>query len=229
MDYTEEQAWAGFWEGKNKWWTQTFTPLETYTLGKVRLLLGRNAVFNQDVIAGIRLTNDGFPIGNDLIVAAKSGSTITISPGKSWFYIDFPPTLELQKDVMYAAVMRAPDAGNYYIQPWRTLNNTRYPRGQMLDSINSGLSWTKYGYDWNFEVWSAEIAGVYSKEGTLHVRHPALMSVVHKRGELTVREYDTLSSLDEEYFTKQVGLDVEAGDLIKATTLPGIESMYQVR
>ncbi len=227
-DYTEEQAWQGFWKGKNKWWTQTFTPLETYTLGKVGFLLGRNAGFSQDVIASIRLTDDGFPIGSDLIVADKNGITIPIEPNKDWWYIDFPPTLELQQDVMYAAVMRAPDAGNYYIQPWRTLNDTRYPRGQRLDSGDSGQSWTKYGYDWNFEVWSAEIAGEYSKEGTLHVRHPALMSVVHKRGELTVREYDTLSSLDEEYLTKQVGLDVEAGDLIKATTLPGIEYAYPV-
>ena len=55
------------------------------------------------------------------------------------------------------------------------------------------------------------------------------MSVVHKRGELTVREYDTLSSLDEEYLTGQVGLDVEVGDTIEATTLPGISYRYQAK
>jgi len=227
-DYTEEQAWAGYWKGKEKWWAQTFTPLETYTLGKVGFLLDRNTLFSQDVIASIRLTDTGFPVGNDLIVADKNGSTINLQPNKDWWYIDFPPTLELQIGVMYAVVMRAPDAVNYYIRMWRTLNDTRYPRGQRLDSNNSGQDWSKYNYDWNFEIWSAEIAGESSKAGILHVRHPALLTVVHKRDGLNINGYDTLSSLDEEYLTGQIGLDVELGDTIEATTLPGIEYSYQI-
>ncbi|GAI43769.1 unnamed protein product, partial [marine sediment metagenome] len=49
-----------------------------------------------------------------------------------------------------------------------------------------------------------------------------------KRGELTPNGYDTLSSLDEEYLTTQVGLDVQKGHEIKVTTLPGIEYAYQI-
>lgn len=62
----------------------------------------------------------------------------------------------------------------------------------------------------------------------LYVRHPALLTVVHKRGEQIVMKYDKLSSLDDEYLTGQVGLDVVKGDLIEATTLPGIEYSYTV-
>ena len=61
----------------------------------------------------------------------------------------------------------------------------------------------------------------------IHVTHPALLTVVHKRGELLVGKYDTLSSLDDEYLTAQVGLDLEEGDTIQATTLPGIQYSYK--
>lgn len=62
----------------------------------------------------------------------------------------------------------------------------------------------------------------------LHVRHPALLTVVHKRGEVIIRGYDTLSSLDDEYLTGQVGLDVADGDVIEVTTLAGLAYRYQV-
>ena len=61
----------------------------------------------------------------------------------------------------------------------------------------------------------------------LHVRHPALLTVVHKRQGQIITAYDTLSSLDDEYLTKQVGLDVEKGDEIEATTVAGILYKYQ--
>ena len=63
----------------------------------------------------------------------------------------------------------------------------------------------------------------------LHVRHPALLTVIHKRGEQTIKAYGNLSSLDAEYLTGQVGLHVIEGDIILATTLPGIEYKYEVR
>ncbi|MBA7540643.1 hypothetical protein ES705_32942 [subsurface metagenome] len=63
----------------------------------------------------------------------------------------------------------------------------------------------------------------------LHIRHPALMKVVHKRGEAVINEYDDLSSLDGEYLTKQVGLDVVEGDLIWATTVAGVLYPYLVK
>ncbi|MBA7583631.1 hypothetical protein ES708_25578 [subsurface metagenome] len=63
----------------------------------------------------------------------------------------------------------------------------------------------------------------------LHIRHPALMKVVHKRGEAVINEYDDLSSLDGEYLTGQVGLDVVEGDLIWVKTLPGVLYPYLVK
>jgi hypothetical protein len=63
---------------------------------------------------------------------------------------------------------------------------------------------------------------------TLHVRHPALLTVVHRRGQLIIREYHDLSSLDEQYLTKQVGLDVAKGDEIEATTVAGISYRHLV-
>ena len=227
-DYTEEQAWAGVWFGQELWWAQTFTPLETYTLGKVGFLLSRKAALIQDVVEGIRLTENGFPIGSDLITASRNGSTIPITIEKEWWYIDFEPTLELQEGVMYAVVGRVPDATGSNIQLYRTLNDTRYPRGQRLDSGNSGVNWTKWSYDWNFEVWSATIEGEYSKEGILHVRHPALASVIQKRNGKTLKQWSNLSDLDKEYLTGQVGLDVEQGDYTEATTLPGIKYRHTV-
>ncbi|MBA7580219.1 hypothetical protein ES708_22110 [subsurface metagenome] len=62
----------------------------------------------------------------------------------------------------------------------------------------------------------------------LHVRHPALLSVIHMRGEKIIREYHDLSSLDDQYLTKQVGLDVAKGDAIEATTVAGISYRHQV-
>lgn len=62
----------------------------------------------------------------------------------------------------------------------------------------------------------------------IHVRHPALLTVIQKRDGRIVRRYDTLSSLDDRYLTTQVGLDVAPGDLIKATTLPGKEYSFKV-
>jgi len=62
----------------------------------------------------------------------------------------------------------------------------------------------------------------------LHVRHPALLTVIHRRGQRLIREYHDLSSLDDEYLTKQVGLDVLKGDTIEATTVAGISYRHQV-
>ncbi|MBA7551361.1 hypothetical protein ES705_43901 [subsurface metagenome] len=64
--------------------------------------------------------------------------------------------------------------------------------------------------------------------GTLGITHPALLSVVQKRGELIVKGYDTLSSLDDEYLTRQVQLDVEGGDVIEVTTIAGVSYKFAV-
>jgi len=97
-----------------------------------------------------------------------------------------------------------------------------------MSSGNSGVSWGNMSRDFNFEVWSEDIPETKTTEGLLHVSHPALLKIVHKRSGISINGYDTLSSLDEEYLTGQVGLDVIPDDLIEATTLPGIKYSYLV-
>jgi len=214
--------------GQTGWHAQSFTPLANYTIGKVILELAKQPS-PHTITVGIRLTDGaGKPTGGDLTTGTTDGNTLPTWNTTEWREIQLTP-YPLVAGIKYAIVIRAPSATDTSSFFWRkTPNDTAYPRGNWLLSNNSGVAWTPQGTDVNFQVWSAEQAGLYSKAGLLHVRHPALMSVVHKRGELIVIEYDTLSSLDDEYLTGQVGLDVEQGDSIKATTLPGIEYGYQI-
>ena len=64
--------------------------------------------------------------------------------------------------------------------------------------------------------------------GTLVITHPALLRVVQSRGEQLVKGYDNLSSLDEEYLTRQVKLEVDAGDIIEAITIAGVSYKFAV-
>jgi len=227
-DYTDESAWALIDGGQAVWLAQTFTPLEYYTTNKLVLLMSKRA-YPHDITVGIRLTDgEGKPTGNDLTSGTTDGDTLPTGTPGEWREVQLTP-YALTQGVKYAIVARAPGAtATNTMRWWRRNDNSNYPRGSLYTSINSGVAWTGQSYDFNFEVWSAAQEGEYSKEGILHVRHPALLTVVQKRGGLTIRGYDTLSSLDEQYLTKQVGLDVESGDLIKATTLPGIEYCYLV-
>jgi len=227
-DYNEFEKYAANYIGLNTWGVQTFTPLEDYTIGKIGIYCQLNDTPNL-VTAGIRLTDGaGKPTGGDLTFGTRDASSMPPSGSPDWWYIDIAEYLLLE-GVKYALVVRAPNASETSsFNWWGTPADSKYPRGQHGYSLNGGSTWTMTIYDFNFEVWSAEVAGEYSKAGILHVRHPALLKVVHKRGELNVNGYDTLSSLDEEYLTGQVGLDVEQGDTIEATTLPGIDYPYEV-
>ena len=141
---------------------------------------------------------------------------------------EFETPTSLSASVKYAIVARlVGEIGSNHIDSifgsWPL-----YAEGDLLTSSNSGTSWTAYtDYDRNFREYG-ETETEEAVPGLLHVRHPALLTVVHKRGDLTINGYDTLSSLDKEYLTGQVGLDVEAGDSIEATTLPGIEYRRKV-
>ena len=214
--------------GMQYWLAQTFEPLEPYTIGKVVLALSTNDS-PHTIYVGLRLTDgEGKPTGADLVTAQTNGDTLPASPTVEHREIDMP-AYDLQQGVLYAIVWRAPEgSGLNCVKASYNHYDSAYPRGKGLLSSNSGDTWAWRTRDWNFEVWSAEIAEQQKKQGLIHVRHPALMSVVHKRGALTITQYDTLSSLDDEYLTGQVGLDVEAGDTIEATTLPGINYHHRV-
>jgi len=67
-----------------------------------------------------------------------------------------------------------------------------------------------------------------STKGLLQVKHPALLSGEHRRDGKLLEEWTNLSSLDEEYLTGQVGVDVFRGDELKFTTIAGVEYPFRV-
>jgi len=206
----------------------TFTPLVAHNLTRVVLKFHRKG---SPPVGRVRIyLCDGAhkPTGSELTGVDVDLSGVTTDPGGEDKAIDLP-TYPVLLGVEYAITLwqAAGDASNCVGWRYDSVSAT-YPRGLMVYSSNGGSSWiTVPSADMIFQEW--EVVSIpASKEGTLHVRHPALMSVVHKRGELTVNQYENLSSLNEEYVTKQVGLDVEAGDTIEATNVAGIKSKYQV-
>jgi len=213
----------------NNWGSQTFTPSQTAPIPKVALKLYREATPNNFIVEIRTTEGDGSP--SDVILASKTFSSEPItqtSPGQFYqFSFDDPPTLTAE--TLYAIVLhRAPPLHPQALFWRRDASDASYPRGTLYWSTDAGSNWlVQPERDYLFKTY-VQIAGEDIKKGTLHVRHPALLTVVQKRGELTVRGYDTLSSLDEEYLTKQVGLDVEEGDSIKATTVAGIEAGFIV-
>jgi len=64
--------------------------------------------------------------------------------------------------------------------------------------------------------------------GLLHIRHPALLTGEHRRDGKLLESWTNLSNLDEEYITKQVGVDVFSRDELKFTTIAGVEYAFSV-
>ncbi len=225
--YDNEADLTAYYSCYANWWLyQTFTPLITHDLTKVELYVYRDGLPGT-VTVSIRNTGaNGRPTGADLVTNTFNGNDLLGSPTWQAILLDLS---NLILGTKYAIVMRALAGNTYKMVRWcADITSPTYTRGWAGPSSSSGDTWGDYPLvDFGFREYGkgASEAGV---KGLLHVRHPALMKVVHKRGELTVREYDTLSSLDKEYLTGQVGLDVEAGDLIEATTLPGIDYAFKV-
>ncbi|KKN21800.1 hypothetical protein LCGC14_0921800 [marine sediment metagenome] len=209
------------------WTGQTFTPQATHTLTKLRLMLTGKGT--EDVIISIQgVDGSDHPDGVDISQVIVKGEDFPAHPNYAWVAFTMPE-VTLQNGTMYAIVARCPtgDASNQYFYWYQDSAGATYPRGAWEYTNDSGTSWqTQAGGDMYFEEWGYA-PGVAGQLGLIHVRHPALLAVVHKRGEHTINEWDTLSSLDQEYLTGQVGLDVEPGDVIEATTLPGIDYRHE--
>lgn len=205
---------------------QTFTPQATHDLKKIMLYVAKLGSPGL-ATASIRATDGvGKPTGEDLV--SETFNVSNLETTMTWKEILLPYS-ELVAETQYAIVLKLPTGnGTNYIK-WG-MDNTAptYARGVRAYSTTGGATWILSGdKDMGFsEYGEYEVSS--GEPGLLHVRHPALLSVVHKRGALLVSQYANLSSLDEEYLTGQVGLDVESGDTIKVTTLPGIEYNYLV-
>ncbi|MBA7486480.1 hypothetical protein ES707_22039 [subsurface metagenome] len=228
QSYIETDKWnAAF--GGDAWKAQTFLTTDAYTITSVKLQL-RRFDYPGFMTVSIRDTSGGKPTGPDLTVGTTDGDTLPVSPDWELRQIDLTP-YPLQSAHLYAIVVRRATEyppGNPY---WAGRNDAPlYAEGMHCYSANAGATWNDYGdaTDLMFETWTLA-PGEPGDPGLIHIKHPALLTVVHRRGELSIKAYDTLSSLDEEYLTKQVGLDVAVGDLIEVTTLPGVEGTYLVK
>lgn len=210
------------------WRSQSFTPQVSHKITKVGVYLRRRGLPGTCRIS-IRDTDaQEKPTGPDLTGVDFNGNELGQGNPTEFTYFNLPP-YQLLADIKYAIVERAPlGRDNNELIPAIHFGEPLYPRGVFYYSTNSGSTWTlQASFSRLFEEWGKEAPSIVAG-AILHIRHPALMKIVHKRGDLSVNGYDTLSSLDEQYLTDQVGLDVESGDLIKATTLPGIEYAYKL-
>lgn len=211
------------------WDAMTFTPLQAHTLTHIGLWLYRGPSSAGNFTASIRNTDGvGHPTGIDLSTYTCPAGDIDYNPPAKEYFFELDTPLAVSASVKLAIVMRAPSlpGGNFMYHAQQSASPP-YPRGNLERSVNSGSSWITDNPDVTFYEWGY-LPGEEGTKGLVHVRHPALLTVVHKRGEATIHEYENLSSLDEEYLTKQVGIDVEAGDTIKATTVGGIEYNYTI-
>lgn len=212
----------------NRWLTMTFTPQEAHHIAKVTLQLYRSGTPGTLTISIKETDAQGKPTGADLCLGTTDANTLPTGSPYEWRDILFAITSALDDLTKYAIVARALDGSTGNRVYWRDNYKTpTYEGGSIGISTDGGLTWTMYDtHDFMFKEWGQ--APPTYKEGLLHVKHPALLTVVQKRQGATIKEYDSLSSLDEEYLTKQVGLDVLSGDIIEATTLPGIFYRYEV-
>jgi len=213
----------------DRFYAQTFIPAYTGQLPKLILKMYR-VINTYDIVIEIR-TTDGAGKPTAVILATQNFdiTDLPLVPPGIWkeFIFTTPPNLTL--GIKYAIVLHElrPTDGRHRF--WRRDGTApTYADGSMWYSDTIGVTWVEYATtDQMFKTYGMT-AGEQVRGGILHVRHPALMSVIHKRGGLIIGGYDTLSSLDEQYLTGQVGLDVEAGDFIEAITLPGIKYCYEV-
>ena len=211
------------------WIAQTFTPAITGKLTKLNIKMFRNYELGEFVIKIVTTDGDGYPTDNVLCSKDFNSEPISEEEPGDWYEYAFDPLPSLTKEVVYAIIMHGKPGGTNPRIYWREDSTApQYFRGCAYRSTTSGSSWTRNLYnDCMFQTFML-VPGEKLTYGTLHVRHPAIKSFTHKRNGLIVRAEDNLSSLDGEYLTGQVGLDVEKGDTIEATTVAGISYRHQV-
>ncbi|MBA7653729.1 hypothetical protein ES703_61588 [subsurface metagenome] len=214
----------------SEWTVQTFTPALTAQITKVKLKLSRNALFADFIIKIITTDGDGYPTDTVLCSKTFSSEPITEVIAGDWYEFSFDEPATLIKETVYGILIHGvPGLPNPKVY-WREDGSApQYFRGCSYWSGIAGVSWTRYLYDdLMFQTFMLQ-PGETITYGTLAITHPALLRVVHKRGEQLVKGYDNLSSLDDERLTRQAKLEVEGGDVIEATTVADICYKYLVK
>jgi hypothetical protein len=212
-----------------RWQAQTFTPAVSGQITKVKLKLYRDDHTNDFTIKITTTDEDGYPTDNVLCSMVFNSELIATDDAGEWYEFSFEVPAWLTKGVLYAIVFHGYYHPYYPTIYWREdCTSPTYNRGCSLESTNRGDTWSKYPSDDNMFQTFAFFPGEKITYGTLVINHPALLRVVQKRGEQLVKAYDNLSSLDEEYLTRQVKLEVDAGDIIEAITIAGVSYKFTV-
>ena len=226
--YTTGDDSSIFIEGR--WWRgMTFTPETSHFITKVRVKCWREE--NTEIMeCSIRNTSGSKPIAPDLTYGSINTEDYPTSPPGAFLDIPLSPYIWLTKDVKYALVVRARNAPNGYRPHWQKDTTGSYTRGGYVNSEDQGVTWSEESpdIDYMFEEWGRPPPKEI-KTATLHVQHPALHTVAHYRNGALYAELTDLSSLDDEYLTKQVGIDVIAEDIIEAITITGRQYSQQFR
>lgn len=194
---------------------------------KLGFWLKRKGNPNVTIIFGIRR------VSNDAIIVEQvwgNSSQIGTTPTYCELEFDTPPIINEE-----VRIYSAYDGGWMNNLVWTRVQNSDVKAGEYA-CYKWGASWTEStGYDlayrYTFYDWTLGEGGIdweQSKFGILHIRHPAIKSFVHKRNGVVLRAEDNLSSLDDQYLTGQVGLDIFVGDEIEATTIAGIVYKHHV-
>jgi len=214
---------------RNTWVAQTFTPQTAHSIVRVDLKLRRVGTTLTPGTLEITATDgSGHPTGDPLTFVEFNPNT-KIGTEYAWHTFQLP-SYALTQGIKYAILLHIPYDGVANQLHWAADDTSpTYAYGCCEISYNKGGAWDTAAYsDLMFSEW-AILPPIPPVKGLIHIRHPALLKVVHKRNGLLISGYDTLSSLNEEYLTGQVGVDVEVGDTIEATSLPGIKKAYLVR
>jgi len=141
-------------EIRSVWWFgQTFTPQITHKLTKVILKLYCLGEPEGDFIVSIRETEEGLPIGDDLVSKSMLAMDITDNPEGAFYEFVFNTQITLEADTKYAIVMKCPEGDDLnLINVFLFASYDTYPRGQMVETVD--------GVNWGFE----EVADLYFSE-----------------------------------------------------------------
>jgi len=144
----DRDAYSNNWEG------QTFTPETDHLMAKVKLKLFRVGSPGT-VKVSIRATSADKPTGGDLCSGTIDGDTLTTDTNGEWYEITLGDGYEVEKDTMYAIVIRAVNGNaSNKVSLRADTSSPTYTGGTHVDSSDSGADWNTYsGVDLLFEEW----------------------------------------------------------------------------
>ncbi|MFA5377204.1 MAG: choice-of-anchor R domain-containing protein [Dehalococcoidia bacterium] len=156
LSFSTSVIYGGHWIG------QTFTPQISHKITSVKLLLSKSGSPGT-LTVGIYATAGGVPTGSVLCSGTTNGNTLT-EEGYDWREITLGSGANLTQGTTYAIVFHlGGDASNFVYFVSEDPDAT-YPRGTLIDSGDSGASWTPSATsgDALFEDWGVIIETAYN-------------------------------------------------------------------